>query len=319
MKAVINLLPVVTEELLLKLGHQGTDYEFNYYSDDCVVPLTTESVSGQEHLMTSLFLKDELGKWSSAACNLRIKKTIMLQNPSLLFGPNGVAGREAEIGVAVMWASKQSHQRGVFKGESFRCNTLKREFTVTGEIPKGVLRDRFHLKCILYLKKAGAAIEEEQHLVQKPGAILGNIENEVTIFLKGNGSIFPIFFVEEEGPLWRVECNWDDVRSDTFDDDNVRIILNKKHADYQLIESSDKKQISPLLKEVIASAIHIIIEKAKSEVSLQDIVEGRDIERGSIAMAIQYFIQAFNLDISSPESIAYTLRAQLDRKSGGIL
>jgi hypothetical protein len=319
MKAVVNLLPVVTEELLLKLGHQGTDYEFKYDSSFRTIPLTTESVSGQEHLQTSLFLKDGLETWSSATHNLRIKKTITLQNPSLLFGPTGVAGKDSEIGVAVMWASKQANQRGIFRGDSIRFDTVQREFTVMGEIPKGVLRDRFHLNTVLYLKETGTIQAEERHLAQKSGIILGYLGKEITIHLKGNGSIFPIFSLKEDGPLWRVECNWDDVRSDSFDDENIRIILNENHPNYSLIESADRKQISPLMREIIASAIQIIIEKAKTEVSLHEIVEGRDIERGSVGMAIQYFIQAFNLDISSPESIAYSLRAQLDRKTGGIV
>lgn len=319
MKAVVNLLPVVTEELLLKLGYQGTDYDFEYSSTLRTIPLTSEPVSGQEHLQTSFFLKDESETWSSATHNLLIKKTITLQNPSLLFGPMGVAGKEAEIGVAVMWASKQANQRGILRGESFRFDTVKREFTVTGEISKGVLRDRFHINTVLYLKEVGNIREGERHLSQTSGIILGYLGKEVTIHLKGNGSIFPIFSLKEEGPLWRVECNWDDIRSDSFDDENIRIILNENHPSYSLIESTDRKQVSPLMKEIIASAIQIIIEKAKTEVSLQEIVEGREIERGSVGMAIQYFIQAFNLDIRSPESIAYSLRAHLDQKTGGIV
>jgi hypothetical protein len=318
MKAIVNLHPVLTQELFQKIGYSSTDYSFEYDLPYRSVPLFAESITGKEHIQTQFLLRDDLNVWNSEIHNLRFKREIVIQNPAHLFGVSGIAGQSAEIGVAVVWASKPSSQRGIFVGESFDIHTTKREFTVSGEFPAGLLRERFQLTTILYLKKQGTFNEEERHLAQKPGVLLGDLGT--TIFhLSGKGSIFPIFSYKENGPLWRVECNWGDPRTDPFDDENVRIILNENHPDYRFLESTDRKKLSPLMKEIIASAIQIIIEKAASEVPLQDIMEGTDVERGSVCMAIQYFIQTFELDTSSSENLAFSLRTYLDRKMGGFL
>src|SRR5690606_40879243 len=57
-----------------------------------------------------------------------------------------------------------------------------------------------------------------------------------------------LFSLKENGPLWRVECNWSDPRLDPFDDENFRIILNENHPDYKLTGSGDKVGLSPLMR-----------------------------------------------------------------------
>lgn len=317
MKAVVNFHPVLTEEDILKIGYQATDYAFEYDKGKDIFPLKAEPVAGQEHIQSQLHLTDEEDEWDSRTYNLRVKRTIIIRNPMPLFGPNGVAGSNAEIGVAVIWASKPSKQRGVFTGDSFTRTNFKTEYTVAGEFPKGILRDRLTLKTILYLKNPGITLNSENHLNQTPGAVLGEL-GETTIYLSGIGSVFPIFIQKESGPLWRVECKWGDPRTDEFDDENIRIILNESHSDYKLIDPGNKKSLSPLLKEIIASAVSIIIERVKETVSVGDILASKDIEEGSICMAVRYFIETFSLDTSSPESLAYSMRAYLDQKIGGI-
>jgi len=318
LKAVINLHPILSDELLTKMGIQFTDYSFEYDTELSRNQLITEAVVGQEHIQSKLTIKDELEIWNYNSHNLILNRRIMIHNLSLLFGTEGVAGQQAEIGTAVMWSSKHSSQRGIFIGESFKISSVKRQFIITGEFPKGTLRDRFELKTILYIKKPGVLSEREGHLAHKAGFILGDMD-ETVIHLKGSGSIFPIFTVNEDGPLWRVECNWDDPRSDSFDDEYVRILINENHPDFKFIKAADKKRLSPLMKEIIASSIQIIMGRVQSQVDLQDIIEGKDVESGSVCMAIQYFIQTFDLNASSPEDLAYSMRNYLDQKTGGTI
>lgn len=278
--------------------------------------LKAETLPGQEHLLSQLFINDDSGLFDMLQHDLAIKREVVIQFPSYLFGPSGVAASNAEIGVAVMWTSKPSNQRGIFIGDSFRLGTVERTFTVNGVFPKGTIRDRFQLTTALYLKHPGTPAHNEKHLARVPGFLLGNL-GDTTIHLKGSGSIFPIFTYKEDGPLWRVECNWSDPRSDAFDDENVRIILNESHPDYRFVGSGDTGKLTPLMKEIIATALHIIIKRTKDEVPLEDIMDQTNVEEGSVCLAVRYFIETFNLDVSTDENLAYSLRTHLDRKSGG--
>lgn len=316
MNATLSFYPVITHDLMMKLGIQFSDYNFEYMDNGRRIRLKTETLPGQDHLLSQLFLKDENEVFDSAQHDLFISKEVVLPNPAYLFGPSGVAASNAEIGIGMMWTSKPSNQRGIFPGESFGADSGRQSFFITGKLRKGLIRDRFQLAVILYLKNPGTPNDDEKHLAQKSGIIFGSF-GETTIHLKGTGSIFPIFTHQEDGPLWRVECNWMDPRTDAFDDENVRIIINEKHQDYKLVDSGDQTAPGPMMKEIIASALHIIIMKTLSEVSLEELERSNEFEEGSICMAVRYFRETFDLDFSSPENLAYTLRRYLDRKLGG--
>lgn len=317
MSGVVSLHPVLTTDLMQKLGFQVIDYLFEYDDGVGKAPLVTESITGQEHVQSRLHLKDESDIWNSETHNLHFLREVFIANPSHLFGPKGIAGTNAEIGIAVMWASRQSSQRGVFTGDSIRLNSDKNVFAIRGEFSPGVLRDSFTLSTILYLKSTGLLQDDERHLASVAGTSLGEL-GVTTFHLAGNGSFFPIFTLREDGPLWRVECNWEDSRTDFFDEDSVKIILNEKHADFKHTVSPDGEGFTPLMKEIVSSAIQIIIENVLKDVSFQDVMSGKGIDRGSVCSAVRYFIDTFDLDTSSKENLSYTLRKFLDRKVGGI-
>jgi hypothetical protein len=315
MSAQVYFHQVITPELMLKAGIQFSDYEFGYDSDGNSRLLIAESIAGQEHQFAQLYLKDHSGAWNPEEFNLAFTRNIYIPHLTWLFGKDGVAGENAEIGTAVIWASKQSNQRGVFVGESFTAYSEKNFFEVCGEFPAGILRDRVHLQTILYLKSAGQSGEAEQHFAKKPGTILGHL-SETVIHFNGNASLFPIFTMAENGPLWRAECNWGDPRIDPFDEEYVRIVINESHKDYKYIAESDQG-LSPLMREIVASALQIIIEKVLEEVPLNDL-DGSETEPGSICIAVNYFIRTFSLDVSSKEMLAIGIRRHLDRIAGGI-
>jgi hypothetical protein len=313
MKAVISLHPTISQELWNRLGVQVSDYRLSYILNGAERDLSVEPLPGQEHLSSQMFIKDDAGYFNVNEYDLKICREIIIQFPSYLFGFSGVAAQNAEIGTALMWSSKPSNQRGIFEGESFKFDSSSQKLVIQGEFPRGLIKDRIQLKTILYLKSPGTPSLGEEHLARVPGFLLGNF-GEVTIHLRGSGSLFPIFTLKEKGPLWRLECNWQDPRSDAFDDESVRIIINEGHPDYKYLELGNSEQLSPLMREIVASSLQMIIKKVIDETSLSEVLDSTDFASGSLCMAVQYFIRTFNLDMSSDENLAYSLRLYLDRR-----
>lgn len=313
MSTAVSMYPVITEDMMPKLGINLGEFVFTYEFDGITKPLITEPLPGQEHLQSQLFIRDERERFDSDHHELMIKREVYISNSDFLFGPDGVAASDAEIGVALMWTSKSSNQRGVFEGSSIRAGCSSPRHVVAGKFKKGQLGDKFEATVILYIKNSGNPGPNERHLAQKPGFIIGSF-GETVFFLKGTGSTFPIFVESEKGPLWRVECSWIDPATDAFDESNVKIIINSSHPDYPLIESGKAGKFSPMLKEIIASSLQIIIMKTMKDAD--DILNQSSYDSDSICAAVKYFIETFNLDVSSDENLAYTLRRYLDGKSG---
>ena len=67
--------------------------------------------------------------------------------------------------------------------------------------------------------------------------------------------------------------------------------------------------------EVISSALMIIIDSVKSNASTDwdMIINGEDYESGSIAQAINYFVNKLEWDISSPVRLSNSIRAFFDK------
>jgi hypothetical protein len=68
------------------------------------------------------------------------------------------------------------------------------------------------------------------------------------------------------------------------------------------------------LIDIVASALQIIIQKVKESEYWSEIVSGQNIEQGSIAQAIQYFITTFDWKADSPENLALSIRKDFDSR-----
>jgi hypothetical protein len=163
------------------------------------------------------------------------------------------------------------------------------------------------------LKNPGVSLDHEKHLANTAGVLLGTFD-QFTIILDGNGSMFPIVEVfEPSQPLWWVRCDWTDPLIDRFDED-IQICLNGCHPNYKLLKTESGLKGSPLLIEIIASALQIIVEKLKESEYWEDIISGRNYEQGSIAEAANYFITNFQWDTHSSERLALTIRKDLESR-----
>ena len=306
-----SLFPTLNEEFLSKIRFQPRPYEFYFNMKSERLPLQKEQINGSEKYYK---LSDENGIWNLDEYNLILRREYTLKSFSNLFGVDGVVCRNAELGLAIMWTSKSSNLRGVIEVGTINNTSDSEEiFTVEKEFEVARLRGEIDLKSIIYIKKSGNPTLKEEYLANKEGYVLGTLDKE-TIILEGNGSVFPIYEVSDVNkPLWYVKCDWDDPTIDSFRD-TVAIYLNKVHKSYikYLVPSKKAYFNQQLLKEIMASALMIIILKLKSGEYWNQTINGDNLDRGSVSEAIYYFITTHKWDTSSPDRLSITIREFLD-------
>ena len=312
MQNEILLFPSLNEELIGKIRFQKQRFRF-YYTDinDDEYELIDEPIEVQSTIYS---IKDENGVWTQDDNNLCFRRKYCLRTFQCLFGEYGIACKSAKLGLAIQWTSADSRQRGVIRISEFGINDQILEVEAEKEFGKAQLRGVVNFSTILYIAQAGIPDDTERHLANTNGYVLGELDN-YTIKLDGSSSSFPVFEVSEPGqPLWYVKCDWIDPTVDTFSD-SVSINLNTAHKNYAYIDRTSKRFDSQLLTEIMASAITIIIEKARLETGYwEQIMQGNDLELGSVGQAIYYFMDTLEWDLTSPESVSLCARKFFDQR-----
>ena len=265
------------------------------------------------------------GVWSIDENNLCIKRSVALKKFRKLFGPDGIACRNASIGVSVIWTSPDSRQRGA--QSIMTINVSKEDLSeekdhtfAEGELEiffsNAKLRGDVNFSTVLYIAQSGTPEEDETHLANEEGFIIGELDS-FDLKLEGSGSLFPVFEVfEAEQPLWYVRCDWTDPVSDSFAD-TVSININTAHKNYKYIDRTQKTFCSQLLVEVMSSALCCIIEKIRSENYLEQILGDEDMEHGSVGEAVRYFSNTLGWDFSTPDKLSLSTRKFFDRRIAG--
>ena len=265
------------------------------------------------------------GVWSIDENNLCIKRSVALKKFRKLFGPDGIACRNASIGVSVIWTSPDSRQRGA--QSIMTINVSKEDLSeekdhtfAEGELEiffsDAKLRGDVNFSTVLYIAQSGTPEEDETHLANEEGFIIGELDS-FDLKLEGSGSLFPVFEVfEAEQPLWYVRCDWTDPVSDSFAD-TVSININTAHKNYKYIDRTQKTFCSQLLVEVMSSALCCIIEKIRSENYLEQILGDEDMEHGSVGEAVRYFSNTLGWDFSTPDKLSLSTRKFFDRRIAG--
>lgn len=314
MASVISLYPQLNEDILAKVRYEYSEYEFYYTSDDEEHDLKSEGIEGSELLFR---LNDERGAWTPDNYDLGIHRNMDCMSCMNLFGENGIACKDAIIGVALAWSSSNSRQRGTIPYTGEITNTFApQSLELDCGFNKAQLRGSVELETVLYIKEPAAQPgDNEKHLANKKGYLLGAIGEKITIQFDGSGSMFPIFEEQKPGcPLWRVVCEWDDPLYDSFAD-CVKIYLNKAHKSYKQIDRTNEKTFVPqLLNEIMASALTIVISKLKcDEDAWASIESGEDPEDGSLASAIDYFRNTLMWKTDSIEKLSLSIREFFER------
>lgn len=277
--------PSLNENLKNRLGFSSRPYSF-FYSDD----------EGEEYELDCqimddcVALDDGEGKWTPDSYGFSCEASVSIESPSVLFGKTGIACRDSKIGIAVQWMSKSSRQRGVFRLCEFGASEGAIKAVSRHDFPKGMLCGKFRLRTILYLAESGNPDESEEHLMNVPGHVFGEMEF-TDIILDGNASCFPVFDCEEQGkPLWTLIYDCDDPLEELFSD-CVQLHLNRAHGNFRYIDRKSADFNEQLLAEVMASAMTQIVEEVRrDDITWGKIISGDDLGDGSVAEAVWYFI-----------------------------
>lgn len=312
MSIQLDLFPTIGKKLFDKIGYFSGEYQFLYHKDGYDIVLQNEANESHGQTQSVIHLIDSNCQWHANMYDLCFKKSCIINNPNFLFGENGVAVDEATIGIAVMWSSKTSSQRGIIKCSEFQRQVGKVSIDIEGCFPPGQLKGTVIFDTVLYLKQAPEI--SPSYYARKPGTILGVLDT-ITVIIDGNGSVFPIVEVQEPGyPLWYVVCKWSDPLSDPFDEENVELRINTANPAYNYLKVEEGLKESPFLKEILASAMQTIILNAMQGEYWNDIVNGENLDEGSIGQAINYFISTFGWDYSSPERLAMSIRKDFESR-----
>lgn len=314
MSYAFNMHPMLSETLQSKIGFQKGILELSYCAGGEKIYLESEEIETLNSRINKLIIRDNKSQWNMDDFSLNIEGDLRVMKPEFLFGKNGVVCDDAILGISTIWISKDAHQRGVIKLCDFDKYSKLEDIKLKISFQSGQIRGDVFLRTILHLSKKGNPRRSERHLANTPGTVLGTLSEDMLI-VDGDGSFFPIFDVEDKKrPLWWVECDWSDTHTDRFNEDNVKLCLNRAHPKYQELKLDEGINGSALFKDIIASSIEIIINRCKDTDNWEDILEGINYESGSISHAVNYLITSLNIRIDYPELLAETLRKDLDSR-----
>ncbi|CAM5220980.1 hypothetical protein UACE39S_00986 [Ureibacillus acetophenoni] len=250
-------------------------------------------------------------EWAPSENDLTVKQKFIFNNPSVLFGVDGVTMPTNKIGLAVHIHSKaSSFQQKLSIGSILNTNE-KIEVDFEYNYPKDSLRGNLEMDFFLYLQETN---ESRPNQANKIGMTLS--ENDIynlVIVIDGEGSSFPITeFSDKDGPLWILEKNWANASDDTFDSSNVNLSLNIKHPLFDQVKNGKLKVSKALMGDIMIQAMSMIIQQVV-------IIEGHSLEdadelsSNSILAVVKYWVSTFEVDTSSIFSIMNSLRRNLER------
>lgn len=311
MAANFSLFPIINDALLGKIRFQTSEYELYYIREDQESVLRAEAVDSS---VTIHKVIDEEGLWSPEDYSFCIRKRYSLRTYQCLFGENGIACKNSVLGLALMWTSSDSKQRGVVPIGEIRNSDRNMELVLNHEFSVAQLRGIVEFTTIIYLKDVGTPLWNEEHLANEYGCLLGELDKFI-IKLDGTGSVFPVFETHEPNqPLWYVKCEWEDPTYDLFAE-TVSININTGHKNYKYLDKTKRTYDEQLLKEIMSSALVLIVTKLKEQNDYWDLTTmGEDLRNGSVSEAICYFINSLEWDVSTPEAMSLSIRKFFDQR-----
>ena len=316
MAVILESYPKMSRELLTKIGYMSSNYTFYYHSHGEKQKLVTSTADTSTSKTAVLQLNDDTAQWHPEFYELCADITATINVPRFLFGEKGLAPvKDSKVGVAVIWMSPEASERGVFPIAELTSETSP-GYQISGKIvfPEQRLRGTLILQTVLYLIDKGTPVGVEKYFASRKGTILGVLD-ETKIIIDGNGSLFPIHETSvPTNPLWWVQCNWSDPTEDQFTDDNFCVFLNTAHKDYAALNINEGVKNSPLLFDIICSALEVLIMKVmRDPTASSQTIKGEGLAPGSISSVINYLIRKFewHCDPDSPEQLSLDIRKTL--------
>lgn len=307
----LSSFPTIDTELLQKARIQASSFRF-YYTDDNGEDrdLIADDAGSSIHPLT-----DDSGRWSADDNGFGIARSYTTRCASFLYGPNGVACHDAVLALALLWKSPDSRQRSACEIGILQNAATPQSFTLSKYFPRPCFKGRLDLQTVIVIKVAGTPSEDESHLANIPGTVLGTVDTYSVTF-DGTGSMFPISIIsDKDGLLWSVDCSFDDPLYDKFSD-CISINLNSAHPDYKFINPADKSNYNPsFLREVLAAALSTIVNYVR-ETDFWDDIKNDKGEEESVGRAIYYFMSSLSLNLDDARQCSVSFRDFFEKKLG---
>lgn len=311
MSTVFSLFPTLNGNMKSRIRFQPEEYKFFYTNNHQETGLEHEPVEG----MLSTFKMTDSLNWNADDFNWGFSRKYVIKTYNFLFGSEGIAPQGAVLGLAAIWTSSESRQRGVIDIGELRYSEEDRlELSAYKVFLKAQLRGMVDISTVIYVKSPADSIgDKESHLANRAGIVLGELD-KISIIMDGDGSVFPIYeFEDTSQPLWYVNCEWEDPTYEKFSD-SVSIYINRKHKNYKYVDKKSKYFDEQLIKEIISSSIMIIIQKVKDSGYWIQTENGENLEIGSVSQALYYFINTLKWDTTTTESLSVSMRRYMDEQ-----
>lgn len=282
----IRFYPHITEDSCTSFGIEVKEYILSYYENDIDIVLPYMQSPGMLRIDTNT-----ARSWK-VVNGLRVRKSVVIKNPALLKGENGVIPKNADFELLLIWKNKAFTQAGCILPVSKIVSDISSEtqYDFDYYFEKGSVGGNIELTLTLMISKAAENVEEaEQVLMNDPGVSVGEIES-VIINTDDNVNEFPINDSIEDAskPMWWLEISWDDPRTDDFIPENLCIYLNKAFSSCPI--DNGKIRNKEMLVDILSTAYLMIIEKIKSNDEFFVGVSQDSSNTGSIGFVINRFV-----------------------------
>jgi len=308
--------PTLTPELLESAGFSADKYVFRYKYQDQYFGLQQKGTS-------TIKLTDPLDIWKIESEGIFIDRTVRIAYPNLLKGPNGVASRNADLGICIIWTNKKLTQTGVILPETDIVSSQGRVCKFSHEFPGGVISGDLELTLAMYIKKSAESLEkDEQDLINETGVSVGEIDRIVLDF----NSIYMEFPIEEfrseKEPLWWVEFSeWEDPKNvDMFSKDSLCLYLNPFYESCpapSTNETGNHIKNFDLLVDIL-SQVYYLIFKRLSDDELKATKGDIGLSNNSICSVMHEFIEDckdyHELQWESDENLLKSLQINIRRR-----
>ena len=208
-------------------------------------------------------IKDTL--WDQARDSLIVRRDFKINDPDLLYGENGIACENAELGLCILWTNNDTSMAGCILPQVGTENRGKNGWSVFFQhtFAPGEIRGLLELKIVLYLKKtAETVLPGEEILNNKAGVILGDLE---VYRLQTSDETIPFPFIVENSKssaLWWVDFySWDDPAEDAlFGPSSFVVTLNSSCKGCPRITEKGIQNLE-MMYEIAASVYAMLFKK----------------------------------------------------------
>ena len=277
----LKFYPYLTDDLMEKSGCMIEKFQFFYYPNDMEAPLR-----GEKKGVGVIKITDPLDMWSLAQDGITFKKKVSIAYPDFLFGAEGIACKNAEIGICIMWTNNRLTQTGLILPNSDITTAAGRTCYFEHTFNPGEVEGDLQLSVCLYVKKSASEIlDGEEELMNEEGVTIGELDDIVVDFDSVNME-FPIEeLYSDKEPLWWIEFSqWEDPKSlEKFTKDNICIYLNPYYSACPMTDGNIKNV--DLLIDILATSYLMIFERL-SEEDLQATRNDVGLEANSICLSL---------------------------------